>query len=104
MDRRGLRVPQAEAEQESKAARLGEGWTVLARDLEGRVRVIDPEAVIVPRIDPTGLLRFKLRSTAAVRADCAKLVAEYETKAAETCELCGSPDSVRGRYRDCSLL
>jgi hypothetical protein len=85
----------AAAVPDARVPRLGEGWASLARGLEARVRVIDPEAVIVTRIDPTGLLRFALQCKPPARAECAGLVAEYEAKATETCETCGSAGRVR---------
>lgn len=77
------------ADHDRRAARLGAGWASLARDLERRLRAIDPSAVAVPRIDSTGLLRFDVRSRRTFRKECATIAANHEEKAVETCELCG---------------
>lgn len=67
----------------------------MARELEGRLRVIDPTVMVAARIDPTGLLRFEVRSTSSAREQCTELVTEYEGKAFEMCETCGSPGRLR---------
>jgi hypothetical protein len=69
--------------------RLGEGWASLARELEERLHEIDPDVVLISRIDAVGLLRFDLGSRSAKGAECAALVREYEATAVETCEACG---------------
>lgn len=75
---------------------VGEGWVPLVDELHSKVLEIDPDVRVDQVKEKFGTLRYYFSSDLYDQVEA--VVREYESRSAVTCETCGGPGYLQGKY------